>query len=513
MKKAYKTIVLLVMAFVLALPCVISPVWYVKSATKSAKIHSLVPKAEEFYPGIENYIAKCLRQYKTEIDVSEYYITTENIPHVFKSAVFTNPDIFYVDASHIRYKFYRDYNDQKIVYYIYPDYTVKKSKIPSYIKTFNKAVNNFMSGIDSNLSDFKKALLIHDKLVVNCRYNKGSGLAYTAYGALVNKKAVCEGYTRAYCYLLSKAGVESKCINIDKKNHCWNYVKINNKWYHVDVTSDDPSPDTGGYVSHRYFLVSDYKLGTYNSYEHKGYTKDITYKSDYKCISATYNSSFFRSIKSRILFYNNSYYYINNNYAKKHYSAFIARRNNKSRVIKLIKDKWYGKGNKLYINSFSKLCYLDGYVYFNSKREIYRYKLSSGKLRKIFTMPDFWYNDFYGLQKSGRNILADKKKSESSDRGKSKVLYIRSNNSVFILPYIRKTSITISAKKKYSFKVYKGTGKVKYKSSNPKVAKVTSKGTVIALKKGTCTVTAVKNNKVFKLKVKVTKQKKEPSHK
>ena len=467
--------------------------------TAEGQIYSLVPKVEEYYNGIEDYIAKCLRERKTTIDITAYRVTVGNILHVYKSAVFTNPDIFYVDASLVKYQFDND----SIVHYIDPVYILKRSQIPTYTKRFNRAVKYFLSNIDSALSDFQKALLIHDKIIVNCQYKQDGDLAYTAYGAIVNKKAVCEGYTRAYCWLLSKAGVDSKCINIEKKTHCWNYVKIGNDWYHVDVTSDDPLPDSGGHVSHKFFLLSDSKLKSYKTNVHTGYKSDVTYKNDYNCLNTKFNSSFFRKINSQILLIKNIYYFINSNYKNKHYSAFISRKNSKNKVIMLVKDKWRDDNGVVYKRSFSKLCCLDSQIYINSSRAIYRYKPNNRKLRRIFVMPDFWKKDFYGIKACGRYILTDKKKSVISSSAKSKILYIRENKTVLRLPFIRKSSVKIQQKKNYIFKVYKGSGRVRYKSSDRKIARVNSKGVVRALKKGLCTITAVKNSKTFKLKVKV----------
>ena len=70
---------------------------------------------------------------------------------------------------------------------------------------------------------------------------------YNIYGALVNKESVCEGYARSMKYLLDSINVPcvlviGKGTNSDGRteNHAWNYVKLNNNWYAVDVTWDDP---------------------------------------------------------------------------------------------------------------------------------------------------------------------------------------------------------------------------------------------------------------------------------
>lgn len=397
-----------------------------KPKKTTAKSYSFVPDVEKDYKGIESYIAKCLREKKSKIDISKYGVSVKDLPQVYRSTLFTNPDIFYADAAAFNY----DYDTNKKIYYIYPEYIVNKKEIPDYIKRFDKTVNDFMKDVDNNLSDFEKALTIHDKIICNCKYTSGEGLVYTAYGALVNGEAVCEGYSRAYSYMLYKAGISNKCLDNVKEYHCWNLVQLDKKWYHVDVTDDDPVPDTCGYVSHEYFLVSDNKLNSYQTEEYKGYKTDVTYKAEYKCASELYDSSFFRDIRSAVFVKNKAYYYIDNNYQNKHYSAFIVRKNENNRTLDTVKDKWYSNENAEYTKSFSKLCYLDGFFFYNSPKSVYSYNLKDGKINEEYNLTDNEADDFYGLMISGRYIIADKKKSPTKEGIREKILYIDKNKSI-----------------------------------------------------------------------------------
>ena len=70
---------------------------------------------------------------------------------------------------------------------------------------------------------------------------------------------------------------------------------------------------------------------------------------------------------------------------------------------------------------------------------------------------------------------------------------------------INKTNITIGVGSTYKLKIQNNKKKVKWSSSNSKVAKVNKNGTVTGLKKGTVTITAKVGSKKYKCKVKVTK--------
>ena len=87
----------------------------------------------------------------------------------------------------------------------------------------------------------------------------------TVYDALVIGQAVCEGFAVGFNYLLSLAGIKSKEVVSNVMQHCWNCVRINENWYHVDVTFDNPivrgrAGAITHMLTHDYFLLSDTAL-------------------------------------------------------------------------------------------------------------------------------------------------------------------------------------------------------------------------------------------------------------
>lgn len=81
----------------------------------------------------------------------------------------------------------------------------------------------------------------------------------SAYGALINKKCVCQGYAEAYKRLLDTQGIANYvlCGKVKEStvNHAWNAVSFNGRdYFHVDVTWDSRG---GGLSSQQYFCKSD----------------------------------------------------------------------------------------------------------------------------------------------------------------------------------------------------------------------------------------------------------------
>lgn len=107
--------------------------------------------------------------------------------------------------------------------------------------------------------DFTKIKKIHNWLVKNLSYDETSNNKYTIYGPLREAKAVCEGYARSFKYILD--GAKIPCVLVagtatddegKAELHAWNYVQINQKWYAIDVTWDDPIITGGGELTDRY---------------------------------------------------------------------------------------------------------------------------------------------------------------------------------------------------------------------------------------------------------------------
>jgi hypothetical protein len=129
-------------------------------------------------------------------------------------------------------------------------------------------------------SNFEKIRYFHDYLIRNCATDSAGTpdiFSNTIYGALVNKKALCEGYAKAFSYLCNLAGIEN-CIVGGEINqpHMWNMVKLDGNWYHVDVTYDHPDEEIAAahpdFVLYQFFCVSD----TVIENDHTVYTSIIT---------------------------------------------------------------------------------------------------------------------------------------------------------------------------------------------------------------------------------------------
>ena len=186
---------------------------------------------------------------------------------------YDNPDVFYLEptkmfltVSTTRFsdgntEFNVNISNGNADNYLIEEFN-SKEEVDSALNEIEKVKNYIAQHRSDNIKN------VHDFLINTIDYDESISQEniYNVYGALVNKLCVCEGYAKAYKYLLEEAtGVQ--CIIVvgtginDKgqtERHAWNYVLCDNEWYAVDTTWDDPIVRGGGKATNedktRYFM-------------------------------------------------------------------------------------------------------------------------------------------------------------------------------------------------------------------------------------------------------------------
>ena len=118
-------------------------------------------------------------------------------------------------------------------------------------------------GLD-DMDDYEKTEAVYKYLIDNVEYDYDNladdeyKLKRTAYAALIDGKAVCQGYSAALYRLLLAAGVDSRIVygtginsSGESEDHTWNIVRVGDSYYNTDVTRDDELGED------RYFLKAE----------------------------------------------------------------------------------------------------------------------------------------------------------------------------------------------------------------------------------------------------------------
>ena len=153
----------------------------------------------------------------------------------------------------------------------------------TYLTTLNQR-EKLDEKVKEVISDFKftnkttpytKVKTIYDYICKNVKYAKSNSDAkvYSAYNALINKKAVCQGYATLLYKMCRTVGVPTRVIAGDStfsgEKHGWNIVKLGSYYYNVDSTWDSTLLSAG--KNYSYFLKGDSFKGHKRWSQYKSY--------------------------------------------------------------------------------------------------------------------------------------------------------------------------------------------------------------------------------------------------
>ena len=176
---------------------------------------------------------------------------------VFKTVLLEEPEIFFVDS-------FKTMKTARTVI-IEPHYTFSYADIISLSYQCKEIANRLVSRTFREHDTYEKVRIIHDLLAKNVIYSGDSPLMdHSIVGPLMKKRAVCDGFSRAFKYLLDQihipcmivTGKSINAISGSWEDHAWNLVNMNGKWTHVDVTYDT-TVRVGDVLRYDYFGLPD----------------------------------------------------------------------------------------------------------------------------------------------------------------------------------------------------------------------------------------------------------------
>ncbi|MBR1496574.1 MAG: InlB B-repeat-containing protein [Oscillospiraceae bacterium] len=181
------------------------------------------------------------------VDLTSYDYTVDELKQSVSLLLNDHPELFYLSG---RYSWsYLGNRAHSVIFTCDTSYSARD------IEQFRQTTSLVLRGVEESWTDEQKALYLHDYIVTHCEYDETYS-KYNAYNALVEGSAVCQGYTLAYRYLLTEAGVHCEAITSVALNHAWNLVTVDGTRYYVDCTWDDPLRTYQDYCGHGNFLRS-----------------------------------------------------------------------------------------------------------------------------------------------------------------------------------------------------------------------------------------------------------------
>lgn len=287
MKKKSKAVIALAAAVAVATAVVLT-VWRLSDAEESSTA-DVQPQSSFYYDrltrqqqDIYTVMLPAVKSHSAEIKFKA--ASVDDVKQAFKALSYDNPSLINIGNT-----FTVGYSAFGFVK-IKPSYRFSSEDYTSFSGELEAKVNSIIDGLPQNAGEYEKELFIHDWLIDNCAYKTAQeeyGIEHTAYGAIVNGEANCEGYSRAAQLLMYACGVDNYVVSGQAvneggtQNHMWNIVKVDGEWYNADITWDDPvSNGEEGVPNHFYFNLTDDEIS-------KTHTADISDKNP--CVSTAAN--------------------------------------------------------------------------------------------------------------------------------------------------------------------------------------------------------------------------------
>lgn len=278
------------------------------SATATYKKITYYGKGKELYKGLRNNFEKRARTFDVHFLSTGKY-TTQNAVRNLIDDFYTNATDDSIsesctDGDYLRWQMgglgvitaNLDYSKNGYYYYTLSMMALYYTTADEE-KELNAVVNNFVASLEKKkLSDYEMMREVHDfickKTVYDPYYDQRyyDDYNFSAYGALVLGRCVCQGYALAFYRICKELGYNVRFVSSDPNEgcHAWNIVELNGKYYFVDCTWDDTEPTEDNYVPpYKFFLVNynelrsmDSTLNQHTLYDY--YYDDAYFNKNYK---------------------------------------------------------------------------------------------------------------------------------------------------------------------------------------------------------------------------------------
>ena len=319
---------------------------------------------------VEYYIYLCLMAEQTEIDLSAYQIPIDRITALYTDVMNTYPDLFFVEAG-ISYT----YTSAGHVVTLKPSYRMTGKQLAQAREACRTRLDAICAGVDESWSDFEIALYLHDYLCLHFAYDTTYQI-YDMYQFLQSGKGVCQAYTLTYAALLQRFGIKTDVAVSARMNHIWNIVVLGGQPYHVDVTWDDPVPNTEGQALHQNFLRSDAGIAT---------TEHYAWVADSACTSSAYESTFVVTVAQPFSYTAGQWFYADGAQRTVYAADFTTMR---QEVVLTMEDKWLtADGGSYYIDAFMGMGTYRGNLLYNTPDGIWAKNLQSGVMVAVKIAP------------------------------------------------------------------------------------------------------------------------------
>ena len=181
-------------------------------------------------------IEQTIRQYSESLNV-DADITESDIRHAIQRVMRDNPDIFW-------FAFQWEFSEMQGK--VFFRYSFPPNEVESIKDRIEEVISlDFQIGYVRTLSPLERVIYVYKWIITYCNYNFNSAYNQSVYSVFVLRNSVCMGYAKAVQYLLMRLDIDCRLVfgrlkgSEEGSRHCWNYIKVDNIYYHLDVCLGD----------------------------------------------------------------------------------------------------------------------------------------------------------------------------------------------------------------------------------------------------------------------------------
>lgn len=330
----------------------------------------------------ETAIRDCLGGMEETLDLQAYGLTKDELKDIFSAILNSTPELFYVGNS---YKI--KLSAGKIVTFS-PIYLYTAEELPALKAVYEQKLSEILALIEPDMTDLQKLLLLNDYFCLEYRYDDTHAV-YDTLRFFTEKTGVCQAYTLALTAVLERLGIPVTYAQSTEMNHIWNLVQLDGKWYHLDLTWNDPLDDRFGRALHENFLRSDAGIAATGHY-------GWSVPGEITCTDTSYDNYFWKSVKTPFAYTEKAFFYMDDGVLYR-----VNLQTQEKTVLLTVPDRWavQDKPGYSYSTSYSCLAAYDGCLFYTTPGAVMRYRLSTGKTERYFApaLSSGQLFAFYGL--------------------------------------------------------------------------------------------------------------------
>lgn len=164
----------------------------------------------------------------------------ERLKQIFEFVLLDHPELFYVEG----YQYTRYYVDDMLSQLtLQGTYCMDEEETKDYWSQIQDVTDEIVTQVSELDDQYEQAKCLYEYLINETEYMLDAWNNQNICSVFIEKASVCQGYAKAYQYLMQKAGMMAVVVSgvANEEGHAWNLVKVDNAYYYVDPTWGDAS--------------------------------------------------------------------------------------------------------------------------------------------------------------------------------------------------------------------------------------------------------------------------------